>query len=201
MATAMLTLPVPREVAQTYAASNAQIQQGIQQMISNGLGFFSHSPSGEENRARYEKDFYDWTQKTAALIRAGQWYAIDREALAEEVESLGKSEQRELSNRLGPLLEHLLKLSIAASRFPHDLSRAERGWRATVKTQRLRIAQVLRDNPSLRSTVQQGLEDAYAVARVQAAAALDIEEDTVPERCLWTQDEVLRADFWPEAIP
>jgi hypothetical protein len=114
---------------------------------------------------------------------------------------LGKSEQRELANRLSPLLEHLLKLAIAASRFPQDLSRAERGWRATVKTQRLQVAHVLRDNPSLRPTVPRALTDAYEIARVQAAAALDIEEVTVPKTCPWTPEQVLDTDLWPEAIP
>jgi hypothetical protein len=171
-------------------------------MLSNlVLTFQPIERSRVPNSALYEQDFYAWTQTTADLIRAGQWYNLDRESLAEEIESLGKSEQRELSNRLSPLLEHLLKLAIAASRFPHDLSRAERGWRATVKTQRLRVAQVIRDNPSLRPTVPRALADAYEVARVQAAAALDIEESTVPETCPWMPEQVQDVDFWPEALP
>jgi len=152
------------------------------------------------NAELYDQDFYAWTQTTAVLIRAGKWDDLDREVLAEEVESLGKSEQRALSNRLSPLLEHLLKLAITAQRFPYDLSRAGRGWRATVKTQRLRAAQILRDNPSLRPTVPRALADAYEVARVNAAAVLDIDEATVPETCPWTPEQVL-GDFWPEGEP
>ena len=93
--------------------------------------------------------------------RACQFDALDIPHLVEELTSLGKSEQRELLNRLRPLLGHLLKLAIAAQRLPNDLQRAGRGWRATVKTQRLHVAQVLRDNPSLRSTVPRALGDAY----------------------------------------
>ena len=150
------------------------------------------------NAALYDQDFYAWSQEQAALLEARQWDALDIPNLVEEITSLGKSEQRELSNRLTPLLEHLLKLTIAAQRLPHDLSRAGRGWGATVKTQRLRAAQVLRDNPSLRPTVPRALADAYEVARVNAAAGLDIEEATVPETCPWTPEQVLNADFWPE---
>ena len=42
------------------------------------------------NAELYEQDFYAWTQATAALIRAGKWYDLAPEALAEEVESLGR---------------------------------------------------------------------------------------------------------------
>jgi hypothetical protein len=43
------------------------------------------------NAELYEQDFFAWTQTTAALIRAGKWHDLDRETLAEEVESLGTS--------------------------------------------------------------------------------------------------------------
>jgi Domain of unknown function DUF29 len=81
------------------------------------------------------------------------------------------------------------------------LSRAERGWRATVKTQRLHVAHVLRDNPSLRPALPRALADAYDIARVRAAAVLDIEEGTIPETCPWTPEQGLNSDFWPEALP
>jgi hypothetical protein len=47
------------------------------------------------NAELYEQDFFAWTQTTAALIRAGKWHDLDRETLAEEVESLGTSQYRE----------------------------------------------------------------------------------------------------------
>ena len=112
---------------------------------------------------------------------------------------MGKSGQRELYNRLSSLLEHLLKLALAAQHSPQDLQRAGRGWRATVKTQRLGVAKVLRENPSLRTTVPTELADAYAVARVEAAAALEMEEAAIPETCPWLATWVLDADFWPDA--
>lgn len=151
------------------------------------------------NTELYEQDFYAWTHTQARLLDACQFEALDIPHLVEELTSLGKSEQRELLNRLRPLLEHLLKLAIAAQRLPNALQRAGRGWRATVKTQRLHVAQVLRDNPSLRSTVPRALGDAYEVARVEAAVALDIEEAMVPETCPWEVTQVLATDFWPEA--
>ena len=149
------------------------------------------------NTELYKQDFYAWTQAQAALLDARQFDALDIPHLVEEITSLGKSEQRELTNRLSPLLEHFLKLALAAQHCPQDLQRAGRGWRATVKTQRLGVAQVLRDNPSLRPTVPHALTDAYEVARVQAAAGLDLEEAMVPVSCPWAVSQILDADFWP----
>ena len=149
----------------------------------------------------YDRDFYAWTQQQAALLEARQFDALDLPNLVEEITSLGKSEQRELVNRLSPLLEHLLKLTLAAERLPHDLRRAGRLWQMTVKTQRVKVAQVLRDNLSLRPTVPHAVADAYAVARLEAAAALGIPDDTVTATCPWRPEQVLDEAFWPAGEP
>ena len=83
------------------------------------------------NSELYEQDFYTWTQTTAALIRAGQWKDIDPVSLAEEVESLGKSQQRELASRLDVLLMHLLKW-----RYQPDRRQTGQSWRSSIRTQR-----------------------------------------------------------------
>ena len=70
------------------------------------------------NTELYKQDFYAWTQAQAALLDARQFDALDIPHLVEEITSLGKSEQRELTNRLSPLLEHLLKLALAAQHCP-----------------------------------------------------------------------------------
>ena len=147
----------------------------------------------------YEADFYAWTQEQARLLDARQFDALDIPHLVEEITSLGKSEQRELYRRLSVLLTHLLKLHYAALERPEDLRCAGRGWRATVTTQRLSMAKILRENPRLRPIIPAELADAYAIARVEAAAALEMEDATMPETCPWRAAQVLDANFWPEA--
>jgi hypothetical protein len=49
----------------------------------------------------YEKDVVAWANEQAALLRAGKLSAIDVEHIAEEIEDVGKSEQRELAPRGG----------------------------------------------------------------------------------------------------
>jgi len=146
----------------------------------------------------YNSDFYAWTQQQAALLREGAWQELDRENLIEEVESLGRSERHALYDRLIVLLTHLLKLQVARARLPVAYDRNKRGWQTTCRTQRLRIARLFDDNPSLRSIVAAETIKAYAVAWLDAAEALQVDEHTVPPECPWSGDQVLATDFWPE---
>ena len=63
----------------------------------------------------YERDFYAWANEQAGLLRAGKLSEADLEHIAEEIESMGKSEKRELVNRLSVLLMHLLKWQFQAT--------------------------------------------------------------------------------------
>ncbi len=112
---------------------------------------------------------------------------------------MGNSERGELSNRLSVLLAHLLTLQIAPERLPYAYDRAQRGWRLTSTEQRLQLRKLLRRNPSLRRTVPDELPDAYAIARLQAAMALGVDEASLPLACPWSATQVLDETFWPLA--
>jgi Domain of unknown function DUF29 len=94
------------------------------------------------NAAGYDVDFYAWTIEQAGLLRAGRLSEADIENIAEEIESIGRSEKRELVNRLTVLLIHLLKWQ-AQPAF-RDTS-----WRLTIAERRGRLVEHLKDNPSL----------------------------------------------------
>ncbi|WP_246677471.1 DUF29 family protein [Mesorhizobium sp. B2-3-12] len=53
-----------------------------------------------------EADYAQWCAEQGALLRQGRLSDLDRENLAEEIESLGRSDKREIANRLGTLLLH-----------------------------------------------------------------------------------------------
>ncbi len=44
----------------------------------------------------YDRDFFAWANEQAALLRAGRLAAADIDNIAEEIESMGRSEKREL---------------------------------------------------------------------------------------------------------
>ena len=58
---------------------------------------------------RYETDVLAWSNEQARLLRTGQFGLLDLEHIAEEIEDVGKSEQRELASRLAVLMAHLLQ--------------------------------------------------------------------------------------------
>jgi hypothetical protein len=145
------------------------------------------------NAELYAQDSFAWTQTTAALIRAGKWYDIAPEALAEEVESLGARDHRALRWRLQRLVTHLLKWQYQPS--GHQTGQS---WLSTIRTQRDEIAALLEQSPSLRRTAPEILNARYRRAREDASAQTRLPLVTFPEACLWTPEQVLDADFWPE---
>ena len=56
-----------------------------------------------------DQDFYAWSLEQAALLRQGRTAEADLDLIAEEIESMGKTEKRELVSRLTVLILHLLK--------------------------------------------------------------------------------------------
>ncbi|MFO1125705.1 MAG: DUF29 domain-containing protein [Methylocystis sp.] len=94
----------------------------------------------------YDQDFYAWANEQAALLRAGKLGEADIEHIAEEVESLGKTEKREFVSRLRVLMLHLLKWRCQPGRWTPS-------WEASIKIQRLDLLEHLQDNPSLRPAI------------------------------------------------
>lgn len=54
-------------------------------------------PAANTSAADYAEDFYAWTQRQAMLLRDGNWGALDIVNLIEELETMGRSERRELA--------------------------------------------------------------------------------------------------------
>jgi hypothetical protein len=94
-------------------------------------------------KIEYEQDGYGWAFEQATLLRAGKLSELDIEHIAEEIESVGRSEQRELENRMIVLLAHLLKWDFQSERRCNS-------WVYTIKTQQMRILLHLKKNPSLK---------------------------------------------------
>jgi hypothetical protein len=143
----------------------------------------------------YDTDFYTWTQTQAAALRAKDWSALDIEHIAEEIDSLGKSDRRALVSHLDRLLLHLLKWRYDPAREPR------RGWQLTMRHARRELAQLLADNRSLHGYPAERLADAYRHARGDAAIDTGLPLATFPEVCPWSVAQVLDEEFWPEETP
>lgn len=138
----------------------------------------------------YETDFYAWANEQAALLRAGKLDAADIEHIAEEIESMGKTEKRELISRLKVLFMHLLKWQF------QPVGRSV-SWQLTIKEQRREVARHLADNPSLKARLPETMADAYGDAIIAAARETSLPENTFPAECLWSFEQIMDPDFWP----
>jgi uncharacterized protein DUF29 len=147
---------------------------------------------------RYEDDLYAWSTEQAALLKAGHMALLDLPHVIEELGNVGMSEYSELSNHLGILLSHLLKLHLGQEHKPHDFARAGRGWWLTCREQRVQIAKKLRRNPTLRKDLATMCTDEYEAARLNCAQYLPIAEDLIPLTCPWSVEDVLTVNWFPE---
>ena len=117
----------------------------------------------------YETDFYAWAMEQAALLRAGRFAAADIANIAEEIESMGRGEKRELVNRLTILLLHLLKWQFQPGfRSPRSSS--------SIREERIRLRSHLNDNPSLKAKLDESLAEAYELAVIGAARKTGLPE-------------------------
>ncbi|MEI6067655.1 MAG: DUF29 domain-containing protein [Methylococcaceae bacterium] len=139
----------------------------------------------------YNQDFYGWTQEQASLLKAGRLNDLDVINLIEEIETMGRSEKRELQSRLTVLLMHLLK-------WKYQANRRGRSWTLTIIGQRLKLASVIKDNPGLKPQLPDLINDAYTLARVNAAKETKLDIDVFEAACPWTFEQLINDGFYPD---
>src|SRR5260370_26858480 len=76
-----------------------------------------------------DRDFFAWSREQAELLRAGKLAEADIEHIAEEIDSMGRTEKRELISRLSVLLHHLL-------RWRYQPEKRSPSWEASIRVQR-----------------------------------------------------------------
>jgi hypothetical protein len=132
----------------------------------------------------YEQDFYQWTIEQANLLKAGALSQLDIENLIEEVESMGKSQKKELFSRMAVLLMHLLK-------WDYQTDQRSGSWKSTILTQRRELRFLLQDNPSLKRLIPDAVISVYSDSRLSAAAETGLSESDFPESCPYTVEQIM----------
>jgi len=145
-------------------------------------------PTPDAAAPAYERDFYSWSLEQARLIRAGRLAAIDRENVAEEIESLSREQFNKLESALRVLMLHMLK-------WDHQPELRSRSWALSIKAQRLELDDVLGDNPGLRPRIGEATARGYRRARLEAARETGLDEQRFPEQCPYSWDEIVSREF------
>ena len=108
----------------------------------------------------YDTDFHEWAETQAALLRSRSANALDWDNLAEEIESLAKSDGREVANRLLLICQHLLK-------WEYQPGRRTINWRSAIRARSARSQQAAQQQDfagccreRLRRELHRGREDA-----------------------------------------
>ena len=142
----------------------------------------------------YETDVVAWANEQAGFVRSGRFDQLDLEHIAEEIEDVGKSEQRELASRMAVLLAHLLK-------WENQPARRSKSWQYTLTTQRKEVAYVISEAPSLRTKFsdERWLDIVWSKAKSQAESETGLDIDTFPEVCPWPISDVLSEGWLPGA--
>lgn len=141
----------------------------------------------------YEKDILAWANEQAGYIRAGRFDLVDAEHLAEEIETMGKSEKRALASSMLVLLMHLLK-------WQYQPDRRSASWNQSIKVQRDEIQYDLKDIPSLKTLFkdEEWQKIVWRKARLEASKETGLGLNVFPEFCPWSMTNVLKDDWLPE---
>jgi Domain of unknown function DUF29 len=148
----------------------------------------------------YDTDFLAWTEDQAIALRsaaeAGSNRALDWENLAEEIESLGKSQRSALASQLRRIVRHLLKLQHSRARQPRG------GWIESIGDARSEIEDLLETSPTLKTGLDREIRG--QIERAIKLAVIDLEDrdelDPATTAALratsYTQDQIL-GDWLP----
>ena len=140
----------------------------------------------------YNSDFYGWTKTQAQLLREEKWETLDKLNLIEEIETLGRQERRELTNRLALLLGQLLK-------WQHQPEKRSNSWLATIREQRTQINRILADSPSLKSYLEEAFSLSYQDGINLAVKETNLPYETFPENCHYAIAQILETEFLLES--
>lgn len=142
----------------------------------------------------YEDDIVTWAEEQAAALRAlaarsDLSNAVDWENVAEEIESVGRSQIHAVESLLAQVLAHLLKQISAPT------ARLNLHWRQETLT--FHSAVCLRYERSMRQRIR--LDDVWKLAKSTAESALITYGDSLlprlPKACPVSLDDLLAKDL------
>ncbi len=151
-------------------------------------------------RSLYQTDYYAWTKQQAAALRAlaerRANSTLDLENLAEEVESLGRSDLNTVRSQVRRIIEHLLKLEYSPSPEPRL------DWRDSVAQARDEIEDHI--TASMFPEVAADLGKLFGRGRRSAASGLIKHGEraaarALPSSCPYSFEQILDQDWYPRS--
>jgi hypothetical protein len=135
----------------------------------------------------YNDDYHLWILETVKQLQDRNLSSLDWDNLIEEVFDLSRRQKRKVQNLLKWLIEHLLKLKY----WQTEVERNANHWKSEILNFRQQIRQELEDSPSLRSYLEQILEQSYADAKKIVLTQTSLSTETIPLAPLGNLEELL----------
>lgn len=138
----------------------------------------------DTTKTLYDTDFVAWADRTAGLLRAGRFNEIEVENVAEEIETLGRSERKGVRSHLQRLMMHKMKQRIQPERDGPS-------WQLSIAEARQSIQDDIEESPSLRRHLEDNLQKLYVRAIEEALIETRLTYSPFPKLCPWTLDDLL----------
>jgi hypothetical protein len=135
-----------------------------------------------------ERDFYTWCLEQAALVRAGRFDRVDAVHIAEELETLGRSQFRELRSNVARVIQHMLK-------WDYQSYARSKSWVVSIGAHRKNIRECLLDNPGLKARIDEIVEQAFRSAIEDVIEEAELERRTLPPDCPYSWQEIAERPF------
>ena len=149
------------------------------------------NPAIVNKKPLYETDYPLWAHLQAAYLRARQWDKLDIDALAEEIDDMGRRDKDAIESHLENLLFHLLK-------WQYQPGHRANSWLGSIRVARERIILKIERAPSLANYPATVLEDAYRIARKHDPENDMVKVEDFPSTCPWSIEEVLDEGWLPD---
>ena len=129
-------------------------------------------------KTSYESDVVAWANEQASLIRAGHFDQLDLAHIAEEIEAVGKGEQRELASRMAVLLAHIF-------RWKFQPQKRSVSWTLTIKEQCRLLVRRIQKTPSLGPMLMdpEWIDEIWVDAKALAEKETGLDLGTYAEVC------------------
>ena len=148
--------------------------------------------AAEEMSTLYDRDFFEWTAEVARLLREGRFAEIDAEHVAEEIEDVGKRDQRGVWGHMRIVIHHLLKWQ-----FQPELR--TRSWETSIWTHREALIDIFGQSPSLKRHAREALAEEYDRAVSRAMRETGLARECFPATCPYSFEQVINFDSLPES--
>ena len=146
----------------------------------------------------YRTDVYTWAIEQAGALRRRDFDAVDWDNVIEEIEDLGRSEERSLKSWYAKVIEHLLKLQYRRQWETGPVP----GWRTSVNNARREIEDVLRENPGLGGKRDEVFAKAWWKAKADAIAAfVNHDMAAIVDEAQYRSEQKRLSRSWNEVLP